>query len=170
MTWCPDRPSASDKAVTTSASPPVWAYGWASEAIITMSNGAAAVLRSLVTFPRFVCGMADLRGALVFGASAFCADAPPADRFGPAVSPFDATLPAPFGDVTFAVALFGDAAFRVEATDGLREVLAAFLSGAVFLAESLSGTDVFGFGAERFFSGIPTMVTPPRQSAKARAT
>ena len=168
--WCPDRPSASDKAVTTSASPPVWAYGWASEAIITMSNGAAAVLAFPGDLPAFRLRDGGLARALVFGASAFCADAPPADRFGPAVSPFDATLPAPFGDVAFAVALFGDAAFRVEATDGLREVLAAFLSGAVSLAESLSGTDVFGFGAERFFSGIPTMVTPPRQSAKARAT
>jgi hypothetical protein len=128
-----------------------------------MSNGASAVLRPLMIGPRFGCGRADLRGAIVFGASADAgAGAFAADNLGSAVSPFeDATLRAPFGEVAFAVAVFGNAAFGVEATEGLREVLAAFLGGAVFLPESLSGTDVFGFGAGRFFSGIPTMLTPP---------
>ena len=81
--------------MTTSANPPVCAYGWASDATITMSNGEAAA-RFPLTFPRFVRGMTDLRGAHVFDASAFCADAPPAGRFGPAVPLFDATLRAPF--------------------------------------------------------------------------
>ena len=126
-----------------------------------MSNGAAAVLLPLVTGPPFVCGTAGLRRAVVFGASAAVTAVFAAGSVSSAVSPFAATLRAPFGDVVFAVALFGGAAFGVEATDGLREVPAAFLGGAVFLPESLSGTDVFGFGAERFFSGIPTMVTLP---------
>jgi hypothetical protein len=131
-----------------------------------MSNGAAFFLASLVTGWRFLCGTSALRGTLVFGTSAAFTAAFAPGSVGSAVSPFDATLRAPFGGVAFAVAVFGDAALGVEATDRLREVLAAFLGGAVFLPESLPGTDVFGFGAERFFSGIPIMVTPPRQSAK----
>src|SRR4051794_29441372 len=41
VTRWPDRPSASESAVTTSARPPVCAYGCASDATITMSSGEA---------------------------------------------------------------------------------------------------------------------------------
>ena len=116
-----------------------------------MSNGEASLAARFATCPPVVRGVTGLRaGALDAG-----------DFAGVATEAF-AALP------RFAAALlralpedpaFGGAGLAVGELDGLR-VLARF-AGTAFLPLSLSEAERFGLGADRFFSGIRTMLTLP---------